>query len=217
MARPSPDACPGRELALEEQPGGGRLAPAEAPDAAVPTTVVSIVDARVAAGRREALVVEAFDAHAGRLKAFALAAVRDEAAADDLVQETFLRLVREVREGAPPDNVGAWLFRVCANLVTSRGRRRTVAERAKALLLEHGTHRSTEDRVIERDEHSRLAAALGRLPVDARLALLMAAAGIDSAKIGVAIGRSPGATRTLVCRSRVELRRIVEGMEARSR
>jgi hypothetical protein len=33
------------------------------------------------------MVEAAFDAHANRLKAFALAAVRDDAAADDLVQE----------------------------------------------------------------------------------------------------------------------------------
>jgi RNA polymerase sigma-70 factor (ECF subfamily) len=178
---------------------------------------VSIADARAAAARREAVVVEAFDAHAGRLKAFALAAVHDDAAADDLVQETFLRLVREVRDGEVPDNVPAWLFRVCANLVTSRGRRRTVADRAKALLVDRGVQRSTEDSVILKDEHSRLAAALGRLPVDARLALLMAAAGIDSAKIGAAIGRSPGATRTLVCRSRIELRRIVQRLEEQGR
>ena len=36
------------------------------------------------------LIEAAFDAHAGRLKGFALASVRDEDAADDLVQETFL-------------------------------------------------------------------------------------------------------------------------------
>ena len=36
------------------------------------------------------IVEAAFDAHAPELKAFALAAVRDEDAADDLVQETFI-------------------------------------------------------------------------------------------------------------------------------
>ena len=77
----------------------------------------------------ESIVVEAFDAHAGRLKTFARAAVRDDDAADDLVQETFLRFVREVRAGRTPENVGGWLYRVCANLVASRGRRRTVLGR----------------------------------------------------------------------------------------
>ena len=44
------------------------------------------------------------------------------------------------------------------------------------------------------------------MPTDARIALLMAAEGHDMASIGLAIGRTPSATRTFVCRMRVRLR-----------
>ena len=154
----------------------------------------------------ESIVEEAFDAHAGRLKAFARAAVRDDAEADDLVQETFLRLVRELRRGPAPDNVGGWLYRVCANLITSRGRRRSVAERMKALLVDRSVGIAPEEHALRSDESAQLRQAISELPADARVALLMAAEGFTAAEIGTAIGRTAGATATYICRARIKLR-----------
>ena len=157
----------------------------------------------------EETVEAAFDAHAPGLKAFALAATHDADAADDLVQETFLRLVRHVRSAGPPDNVGGWLHRVCANLAISRGRRETVATRKKAYLVDRSVGASAEDYVVRSDEAERLSDALGELPADARAALLMAASGFSSAEIGEAIGRSANATSTYICRARVRLRELL--------
>jgi RNA polymerase sigma-70 factor (ECF subfamily) len=178
----------------------------EPSDAPVMTSEVVTGSVTPAVVPVESIVVEAFDAHAGRLKTFARAAVRDEDAADDLVQETFLRFVREVRAGRTPENVGGWLYRVCANLVASRGRRRTVAERMKGLLVDRSTAGSAEDHAVRSSESVRLREALADLPADARVALLMAAEGFSSAEIGDAIGRTPGATATYICRARVRLR-----------
>jgi RNA polymerase sigma-70 factor, ECF subfamily len=157
-------------------------------------------------------IVEAdFDAHAGHLKGFALAATRDADAADDLVQETFLRYIRHVREQGAPDNVGGWLHRVCANLIVSRGRRQSTATRHRSLLVDQSVGASAEDYVVRSDESSRIRAALGELPQDARVALLMAAAGYSTAEIGEAIGRTAIATSTYVCRARIRLREIMAG------
>jgi RNA polymerase sigma-70 factor, ECF subfamily len=155
------------------------------------------------------LVEEAFDAHAGQLKAFALAAVRDNEAADDLVQETFLRLVRHVRSEGPPDNVGGWLHRVCANLIISRGRRETVATKKQSLLVDRSLATSPEEIVVRSDESERLRAALAELPTDARTALLMAASGFSASEIGEAIGRTANATSTYICRARIRLRELL--------
>src|SRR2546428_11441139 len=75
-------------------------------------------------------IEEAYQQHRGPVYGQLLAITRAPAAAEDLCQEAFLRLTREGRAGRMPDNIGAWLHRVAANLATSRGRRsRTVAGR----------------------------------------------------------------------------------------
>ena len=48
------------------------------------------------------LVVAAFEAHRVELYTFLVRTVRDDADAQDLLQETFLRLSKEVRAGRPP-------------------------------------------------------------------------------------------------------------------
>jgi RNA polymerase sigma-70 factor (ECF subfamily) len=184
---------------------------------AVHTPVITSL-ASVGAGRTrleiETVVAEAFDAHASRLKAFATHALRHgEADADDLVQETFLRLVRELRGGSVPDNIPGWLFTVCARLIVSRARRRSVADRMRSLLVSRDVAPSPEERAIRRDESAQLTRALQTLSSDARTALLLAAAGYSSREIGDTIGRSPGATLTLVCRSRLRLREVLATAE----
>ena len=186
----------------------------ESADAPVLTSAIEAGQPAGAAAPIESVVEEAFDAYAGRLKAFARAAVRDEDAADDLVQETFLRLVQHLRQSAPPENIGGWLYRVCANLVVSRGRRRSVAERMRRLLIDRSTSPPPDEAVIRSAENARLRDALLELPADARVAVLMAAEGFSAIEIGTAIGRSPGATATYISRARVRLRErlsIAEG------
>ena len=180
-------------------------------DAPVITADVARPDVKRAASTIEGVVEAAFDAHAPALKAFALAASHDVDVADDLVQETFLRFVRHLRSEGMPDNVGGWLHRVCANLVISRGRRESVATRKKAFLVDTSVGASAEDHVIRSDETARLQDALATLPVDARMALLMAASGFSAIEIGEAIGRSPNATSTYICRARVRLREVLSG------
>ena len=161
------------------------------------------------ADTRADFVMAAYDANQRRLTSFAYALTRDADAADDLVQETFLRFVRHVRAEGVPDNIGGWLHRVCANLVISRGRRETVATRKKALLVDRSVGGSPEEYAIRTDEGQRLRNALAELPTDARTALLMAASGFSAAEIGEAIGRTANATSTYICRARIRLRELL--------
>lgn len=181
-----------------------------------PTTRFAVAALPVAANvERETAL--AYDEHAARMRAFAIAATRDGEAADDVVQEAFLRLVVELKAGRRPSNLGGWLYRTCANLIVSRARRRMVADRMRSLLLRHDADPTPEDLAL-RDERDRiLALALSRLPADARVAVLLAARGMGSGEIAVAIHRSPGATRTYLCRARVRLRAALAemGVEAR--
>lgn len=161
----------------------------------------------------EAVAGAAFDEFAGRVKAYAYAATRDADAAEDVVQESFFRLVRELRAGRPPDNVEHWLLRVASNLVKSRGRHQSVVDRTKSRLVDRGTGRSAEEHVVAREHDRDLVAALQTLPPDARVALLMAGNGMSSTEIATEIGRSVVAARTMLCRARLRLREELDRIE----
>ena len=154
----------------------------------------------------EATVVAAFDAHAAALKGFAAASARDPDAAEDLVQESFVRLVRELQSGRQIDNVRAWLFAVCANLAISQARRRSTRDRLRFRLLDSWAGESPEESLLRRDDDAELRAGLSRLRLEERTALLLSAAGLSAAEVGAAIGRTPHATRTFICRARLRLR-----------
>jgi RNA polymerase sigma-70 factor (ECF subfamily) len=177
------------------------------------------LDALAAAGatpalRTAELVAAIYDARQGELFGFALRASRDREAAEDLVHEAFLRLIVEIEAGREPTNIRAWLYRVVANLAVSRGRRATVAQKQLGALLERGSATGPEPLILEHERHSDLEAVLAELGADARTALLMAADGFNGMEIAEAIGRSGSATRTLMCRARLQLRERLGSMEA---
>jgi RNA polymerase sigma-70 factor (ECF subfamily) len=166
----------------------------------------------------DAAVVAAWADHHGELYAFLVRTTRDREVAEDLLQESFLRLTREVHAGRAPDNVRAWLYRVAANLATSRGRRIATSLRALVRIAPSTSAARTDDPLessyIHREGHAELLAALESLGPDARAALLLSSEGFGGTEIAAAIGRSEAATRTLLCRTRVRVRSILETAEA---
>jgi len=153
-----------------------------------------------------ALVEAAYTEHAPALIRHLTAFTRDAAAAEDLSQETFVRLSIEVAADRAPDNVGAWLHRVARNLATSRGRHATVAERRKTDLVSRDSAPSPEIATLEAEEHRELEAALATLARADREVLVLAAHGYRGPEIARRIGRTEGATRTLLCRARSKVR-----------
>jgi RNA polymerase sigma factor (sigma-70 family) len=163
-------------------------------------------------------LVDAWQAHRDEIYAFLVRTTRDEEVAQDLLQEAYLRLMRELRAGRGPDNVRAWLYRAAGNLAISRGRRLASAIRAlvriKASVREDATAGEPEDTYLRSERRSSILARLATLDPDARAALLMASEGFSGAEIAAAIGRSELATRALLCRTRVRLRGDLDTMEA---
>jgi RNA polymerase sigma-70 factor (ECF subfamily) len=159
-----------------------------------------------------AAVTGAFEQYQGELFSFLYRSTRDAAAAEDLVQEAFLRLLKEVDAHRTPDNVRAWLYRVATNLAISRSRRRRTAldwisryGRTAASVVA-----SPESDLLDREWVVSMDAALATLPHDARTALLLSANGFSGQEIATTIGRSNAATRTLLSRSRVRVRLELE-------
>jgi RNA polymerase sigma-70 factor (ECF subfamily) len=160
----------------------------------------------VADARRTADIVASYDANERDLYSFALGVTRDAAAAEDIVQEPFMRLVREAHAGRWPDSDRAWLYRVVVNLARSRARRRLVADRWRSLFANRGTAGSPEEDLLRQERGAALARALDSLPSEARMAFLLANAGHSGQEVAKLIGRSEGATRTLLWRARRQLR-----------
>lgn len=158
----------------------------------------------------EAFVVSAYEAHGAEVFAFLARATRDTSVAEDLLQEAFLRLAKEARDGRAPVAVRAWLYRVSSDLVIGRAGGRTTT------LGWRGRQRRNEQEgliapspgvgVLGRDPTAEIELALEGLSADARLALLLSGERFAGEEIAAALGRSVAATRTLLSRARARVR-----------
>jgi RNA polymerase sigma-70 factor (ECF subfamily) len=161
-------------------------------------------------GGPDGFVASTYDAHHAEVYAFLVRSTRDPSTAEDLLQETFLRLTTEARADRAPDQVRAWLFRVASNLAISRARRQSTAGTwmGRYGQSEHDgmVMDSPESAAIRRERTETLERVLGDLPDDARVALLLAAHGFKGEEIAEAIGRSHGATRSMLLRARLRVR-----------
>jgi RNA polymerase sigma-70 factor (ECF subfamily) len=157
----------------------------------------------------ERVVAEIYQLHATSVHGFLLRLTRNRAVADDLLHDCFVRYLGEVAAGRAPRHPRAWLHRVAFNLVTSRARHDTVAVRRAPELLRRDAVASPEEELLDRESAGRLEARLSHLTPDARAALLLVAHGFSGAEIATHLGRTPLATRSLICRARSRLRATI--------
>jgi RNA polymerase sigma-70 factor (ECF subfamily) len=151
-------------------------------------------------------VTAVFLASQPSLERYVRSMTRDQDAAADVCQEVFIKLLVNARAGRMPDLPGAWMHRVAHNIVVSAARRKATGERTLDRLSDDEHLPSTEDAVIDRERDAYVRHALtGVRPVE-REAMILAAQGYRAGEIGVKLGRTELATRTLLCRSRGRLR-----------
>jgi RNA polymerase sigma-70 factor (ECF subfamily) len=126
---------------------------------------------RVLGGDEDAYGV-LMDRYRDRLGRYALHWLGDRAEAEDVLQETFVRGYRFLRQCEDAENVGAWLFRILVNRCrSSHGTRR---RSGSTLRLEEALEIPAPDQdgndLAWRDEINR---ALAQLPRDQREAFLL--------------------------------------------
>jgi len=90
--------------------------------------------------------------------------------------------------------------------VASRGRHLTVVDRRAGELPQPAEPASPEDFLLESELAGALGRALAELSPTDRGALLLAAQGYRGPEIAASLGRTQGATRTLLCRARGKMR-----------
>ena len=152
---------------------------------------------------REAEALVARHAQAVYRLAYARTGSREDA--EDVTQETFLRLVRTAPEFADEDHCRAWLLRVAMNcsgdLFRSAWRRHTRP-------LEEA------EQVPAPEEGGVLEAVLA-LPERYRAPIhLFYYEGLSTAEIAAVLGKSEGAVRTRLSRERTMLRGVLEECES---
>lgn len=171
---------------------------------------------RKAAGADDVALTALYEEHRSEVLGFLVRMTRDVEAAEDILQETFISLIREARAGRMPDRVRPWLYRTASNAAISRARRRASLTRLLPRLLDRGEPARPEGEMLRVERTSELHVALAALDPVGRAALLLAAQGFAGHEIAESIGRTDGATRTLMCRARIQLRQLLEAAEGRS-
>lgn len=151
-------------------------------------------------------VEAAYTAHHPMLVRYLTLSTRDRETAQDLAQEAFLRLAREIEAGRVPDDSGAWLRRVGANLAASRGRHLQVVDRHAGSLPRPSEPVGPEQIVVQDELAAAVGGVMAELTGTERRALVLAANGYGAREIGASVGRTPTATRTLLCRARSKIR-----------
>jgi RNA polymerase sigma-70 factor (ECF subfamily) len=141
-----------------------------------------------------------------RLFTFLARLARSRDVAEDLLEETWLRLVAHAGRLQPDTRLGPWLFTVARNLHVSYSRSRLIETSHAADLSglwPAWPQRSPFEETAANEFEQRIEAALARLPVAYReVLLLVAVEGLRPAEAATVCGISPDALRQRLSRAR---------------
>jgi RNA polymerase sigma-70 factor (ECF subfamily) len=142
------------------------------------------------------------------LRAFAISRSGNVDRADDLVQETILRALKNIDSFEPGTNMSAWLFTILRNLFRSEYRKRKrEVEDATGM---YADSLKSQPEQATRLEFEELRAALDKLPDDQREAvILVGASGFSYEEAAAICGCAVGTIKSRVNRARNRLAEIM--------
>jgi RNA polymerase sigma-70 factor, ECF subfamily len=149
-----------------------------------------------------------------RVRAYAVSLLHDQAAAEDVVQETFLRVQRGLSELREPDKVTAWVLRIAHNLCLDHLRTRRNSPIAAEADQEadvpdaaHDFHRDLERRQMSACVRDKI----DRLPENLRaVVLLNDVEELSQTEIAEILGIEVGNVKVRLHRARQRLRGVLE-------
>ncbi len=156
-----------------------------------------------------------------RVLAFLTRALGRRADAEDLAQETFLRLHRAAPRYVAEGRFAAWLFRIAGNLARGELRRRKLRSWLSGASAPEDTERldslpaprhfDADGPLRDAETRAALAEGLARLPDRQRLAVLLRYyEGLRVRDVAEALGTSEDAAESLLARGTSLLRRSLE-------
>ncbi len=153
---------------------------------------------------------EIYEAFNARLFTFLVRLSRRRDVAEDLLEETWLRLVKHGQQLRADTRLGPWLFTVARNLHVSYIRSRMIEDSAAASLIAlwpYSTNCSSPFEAAAANElQRRIERALAAMPSALReVLLLVAVAGVDHSDAADVCGITPEALRQRLHRARETL------------
>ncbi len=144
--------------------------------------------------------------------------------AEELAQETFLRVYKAAARYKPKARFSTWLFKIAANVCLNEIRKPVYRARLESMDQPPDepqaasrepaaeAEQSMPDALLEAHQSQALIRrAMGRLPAEQRTALLLRATqGFSYTEIGQQINRSENHVKTLIYRGRQRLKQILE-------
>lgn len=130
--------------------------------------------------------------------------------AEDLAQETFVKMCRSARSYRGEGRFASWLFRIAGNLARSRARRRKIAQFLPFDPTEHDVPEAprAEQDLQAQELRGALRTALDRLPKRQKEAFVLRYdAQLSHADIATQLGTTVSAVETLLHRAKGALRK----------
>ena len=158
-----------------------------------------------------------YDRHVAAVYRYVYYRVRNDAEAEDLVSEVFMRALRAIPRYEPRQAFLAWLYRIARNAVIDRARRMRTQ-----ISFEDALAHPNADQVVEPDagllamsDKETVRSALAKLtPLQQEIIVLRFVEGYSTEEIASLVGRREGTVRGIQFRALEALRALIPSREA---
>lgn len=158
---------------------------------------------------------EIYDRYSGRIYNFAFRFLKNSEAAEDAVQEVFVKMLKHANQFHGDAKLSTWLFSITANWCRDYLRKadNKPKDSDEVLITLPASAEYSPDRTLEqRENEQRVRKALGSLTPEQREAILLSRyQGLSYAEIAQISGCSEGAVKTRVFRAMETLKKALTG------
>ncbi len=172
---------------------------------------------RAAKGEAEAFGI-LYDRYVDAVYRYVFYRVRNEAEAEDMTSDVFMRALRAMPKYEPRQAYLAWLYRIARNAVIDRGRRR--AGRTQVTFEDALAHPQgdlvvhPDERLLAGSDATVVRAAMQRLtPLQQEVLVLRYVEGLDTKEISRLVNRRDGTVRGIEFRALTALRALIPSRE----